>query len=721
MSWSRVTAQLALLVSSSHALAADHSVPIVRTHVPIAIDGHLQESSWDAAVPVTEFLQYRPNPGGPAPGTTEIRFLQDDKTLYVGVRVSEADYEVRARVSPREAISEDDQIGLYLDTFGDGRQGYIFYFNALGIQQDIRMSDNAWNAEWDTVLFSRGRVTEDGYELEIAIPFRSLRFPAGGTIQDWGVILTRKTPALGTKYSHPALEPGHPRFLTQACQLAGVQTPRNGSGAEFMPVLAVRQSADRETAQDPFTPSGADPLLEFVRPGLDVRFGLSPDTGFAATVLPDFSQVEGDVAQIELNQRFALYYPEQRPFFLDGVEAFRDPQGTLYTRSIVDPVYGVKLSGREDAWSFGILNALDVTPSGSVHEYGTPGFSEEELAGSFTENTFARVSRTTSDSGSVGLTVADKWVLGSDGARNSVVGTDANVLLTDRITASATLSGSVVVGPVADPMVGYAGSATVRKSSGLGTGWRVGAGGSSPDFRREMGFMTQSGNGYTNAAIDHTINPSHPAVDQVALYASGSINSAFDGDLSRGATAGVGLDLLRNHDAFGSLSGGTKRVGDVEVPWGRLSLGYAGTWTQKLQGRIDVSAGQELDYSLLVPARGVRVSASGQWRPTAGTRFDLTAGTQLLVPEGEEAKTAATARLRGTWQLSRQLGVRVIGQTVSQNTTDETDLDLSALLTWLRTPGTEAYLGTTQALVVDGDVTLLEQFYFFKVSWLFRP
>ena len=233
--------------------------------------------------------------------------------------------------------------------------------------------------------------------------------------------------------------------------------------------------------------------------------------------------------------------------------------------------------------------------------------------------------------------------------------------------------------------------------------------------------MTQTGHAWTNAVIDHTFNPSHPAVDQIDIYARGSINSAFDDELSRGVTAGFGLDLLRDHDAYGSLSGGTRRVGDVEVPWGRVSMGYSGIWTQKLRGRVDVSAGQELDYSLLVPARAVRASVSGQWRPTAGTRFDLTAGTQFLVPEGEEAEAAATARLRGSWQLSRQLGVRVIGQTVSQNTSDETDVDLSALLTWLRTPGTEAYLGTTQALVVDGDVTLLEQFYFFKVSWLFRP
>ncbi len=711
----------ALVSFLAPAQAAEHRVPLATTAEPITIDGVLSEAAWQAVAPVTDFHQYRPNPGGPAPGRTEVRFLQDERFLYVGVRVAEADYEVRARISPRESINEDDQIGLYLDTFADGRQGYIFYFNALGIQQDMRMSDGHWNDQWDTVLHSRGRVTEDGYTLEIAVPFRSLRFPSGGTSQDWGVILTRKTPALGTKYSHPVLEPGHPRFFTQACTLSGVDTPRNGSGAEVMPVLAVRQSGTRDTGGAPYDWSGTDPVLEFVRPGLDVRFGLTPDTGVAATVLPDFSQVEGDVAQIELNQRFALYYPEQRPFFLDGVEAFQDPQSTLYTRTIVDPVYGVKISGREDAWAFGVLNALDADPGSSVHEYGTPGFGSEDVDGAWAENTYARISRTTADGGSVGLTAADKWILGPDGARNSVAEVDANVLLSDRISTAGSLSGSVVTGADADPMIGLNGNARLTRASGIGTGWNVGAGGSSPDYRREMGFATQTGNAWVNARADHTLNPSHELVDQLTLLVAGSINSGFDGDLSRGLTLHSGWDLLRNHGASLSVAAGTVRVTGVEVPWVRASASYSGTWSARLRGSFGVSGGQEMDYGELVPALGLRANGWLQWRPTAGTRFDLTASTQLLAPEGFDVETAATARLRATWQLSRSLGVRFIGQTVTTNTSDESDLDLSALLTWLRTPGTEAYLGATQALVVDGDATLLEQFYFFKISWLFRP
>jgi hypothetical protein len=713
---------LLLLALPTGALADEaHRISIAKTTESISIDGVLSEVAWQSVEPVTEFLQYRPNPGGPAPGRTEVYFLQDEQNLYIGVRVSQADYEIRARISPRESINEDDQIGVYLDTFADGRQGFIFYFNALGIQQDIRMSDGTWNVEWDTVLRSRGRLTEDGYELEIAIPFRSLRFPTGGTPQDWGVILTRKTPALGTKYSHPALEPGHPRFFTQACSLQGVEPPKRGSGVELMPVLAVRQSAAREDPDEPFAWSGATPWLDFTRPGLDIRLGLTPDTGVAATVLPDFSQVEGDSARIELNQRFALYYPEQRPFFLDGIDAFQDPQRTLYTRSIVDPLYGVKLSGREDAWSFGVLNALDVNPSASVHEYGTPGFSEDELDGAMAENTYARLSRTTADGGSVGLSVADKWILGPDGAHNTVAGADGNILLADRVTASANTSASVVTGPDQDPMVGLRGSAQIQQASGLGTGWRLGAGGSTSDYRQEMGFLTQTGSVFASGAVDHTIVPELKAVDRVNAIVAASVNTAADGDYKSGATVASALDLAGNHSASAAVSGGSIRVGGVQIPWAWISINYSGTWSAKVRGSAGLGVGEELDYGLLVPARVFRADTSVQWRPTTGTRLDLTAGYQHLVPEGEPVETAATARLRGTWQLTRTLGIRVIGQTVVSNTSDDTDLDLSGLVTWLRSPGTEAYLGATQSFLVNGDSGMLEQFYFFKMSWLFRP
>src|SRR5688572_8775097 len=114
------------------------TVEVVEAHAGITVDGVLDEANWASAEPARDFLRFQPAEGGAPPGTTEVRFLQDGQALYVGIRVRDAGYAVRARVSPREDINSDDQVGVYLDTFDDGRSGYVFYLNPLGIQQDAR-------------------------------------------------------------------------------------------------------------------------------------------------------------------------------------------------------------------------------------------------------------------------------------------------------------------------------------------------------------------------------------------------------------------------------------------------------------------------------------------------------------------------------------------------------------------------------------------------------
>ena len=684
----------------------------------IAIDGVLDEEAWSSVQPATAFLRFVPTEGAPPPGGTEVRFLQDGRQLYVGVRVTGVDYDLRARISPRESINEDDQIGIYLDPFGDARTATVFYLNALGIQQDIRYADGRWNMNWDTVLSSRGRVTADGYELEVAIPFRSLRYPEGTTEQDWGLIVTRKIPALGAKYAFPELEPGHPRMLTQAAVLSGVTPPGQGAGLEIMPILALRQEASREQTGEALAWSGLEPVLDAVRPGIDLRYGLSPDTGLALTLLPDFSQVEGDTARIDLNPRFAFYYPEQRPFFLDGVEAFGDPLGTLYTRSIEDPLYGVKLSGREGPWSFGVLNALDRAPTASVHEYGTPGFAEEDMEGTLAENTFARVSRGVGDGGSLGMTGADKWILG--GGRNTVLGADASVPLEERWTLSGAVSESLTTDGVGVSVVGVLGHAGISRSSGVGTGFGLSAGGSTAEYRREMGFLTQTGEAWASTWMDHTLDPAQPWLDKVRPSASVGAASQADGDRGVAFHASVDADLAAVHHLHAGGSYAVGRLFGTDAWTWSADSSYYGDVGARLSGGAGLGVGRELDYELILPAHGLRAWAWCQVRPTAGTRFDLSADHRRLTPQGEGTEMASSVRLRVTWQVTRVLGVRVIGETVTGSEVDGGDLRASALITWLRSPGTEAYVGTTQAWALDGRTGLTDMVVFAKVSWLFR-
>jgi len=717
---------LLLLLSLSAATAAPRpSADVATAPAPVSIDGVLDEPAWAAAAPVTEFLKFQPAVGGAAPGVTDVRFLQDERHLYVGIRVDDADYDIRARVSPREQINADDQIGLYLDTFGDERTGYIFYFNPLGVQQDIRFSNGSWSANWNTVMRTRGQVDADGrgYTLEIAIPFRSLRYPDDEGPQDWGVLISRKIPSEGAKYSWPVRERGHPRVFSQAAALRGVEPAPAGAGLELIPVLALRQDAARPEADQPLDWSGLDPWYEAVRPGLDVRLGLGPDTGLAATVNPDFSQIEGDQPQIDLNQRFAFYFPEQRPFFLDGNDAFEDQLSTLYTRSIVEPIYGVKLSSHEGPFTMGALQSIDRSPAASVHQDGTPGFSEDELADAWTMNAFGRLRVDAFDGGYVGASVADKRDLDRGGAFSDVASIDVDAPLGERLTARAAAAGSVAGDGDGDALAGHAGHLILERAGGVGWGWNVAAADTGPGYRNEMGFVTQSGRSDARGTANYTFEP-EGAVDAVSPggWLFGQVER--DGDYLAGC--GVSTNMIVGGVHRPSISAGLSDQveGGVRQPGWEGTLSFSSDLSRVLNVSAYAGLRRVIDYELLLPALSTVAGASTTLRPTTRLRVDLSADQQWFTAESEPTETATALWGRGTLQFTRALGARVIGQTTLGSEVDEPAVNSSYLLTWLRNPGTEFYLGATQLFALgaspSGGPQLTDQVLFAKASWLFR-
>ena len=679
----------------------------------ITVDGRLDEDDWQQAVPISDFLRYRPTKGGPPDGTTEVRFLQDERNLYVGITVSGASYTPRARISPREDINDDDQVGIYIDTYGEGRTGYIFYFNPLGIQQDIRYANGSWVPQWDTVYLSEGHATEDGYTIEIAFPFRSLRYPTAdaGARQTWKVMITRKLPHEGTKYGYPQLQDSHPQMFLQAMPLENVRPAARGAGLWVQPVLALRHQMARDE-DGALSWTGIEPVNESVRPGVDLRLGITPDIGAALTVNPDFSQVESDVRLVNLNQRFAFYYPEQRPFFLDGIDAFQDTQSTLYTRSVVSPLYGVKLSGQEGRLSIGALQSIDATPGASVHEEGAVGFSEDDLDGAVASNSFGRLRLDVFESGTAGLTVADKRVVGGTGGYNDVLAADVRVPFSDVWSTGASASASVIGDDANAARLGGAGSASLARSPNLGWGMNVSGAGSSADYRREMGFLNQTGLATGLAETWYRLGSERRTWTPLA---SGYVQREIDGDRygyvghQQSANLGVqsvyaGAGLDRREQDGASLDG-----------WW-FESGWYGQLSRLLTLRADASTNRELDFERLVPAQSTFVSGGGNIRPTHNTRFDLDVVQQWFTPEDLASERALRTFSRFTWQFTRPLGVRVNEQSTFTST-GEASHNASLLLTWLQTPGREAYLGGTWSFDEDWGAT--DQTLFTKVTWLF--
>lgn len=674
---------------------------VVRAEQSVRIDGRLDDPDWERAPVVSRFTRYLPTPGGAPTGRTEVRFLQDDRHLYVGVRVSEADYRLRARISPRESIDSDDQIGIYLDTFDDGMSGYIFYFNALGIQQDIRYNAGSWNMSWDTLLRSRGRLTDDGFELEVAFPWRSLKF--GRDVDAWRVLVTRKIPEQGAKYAWPGMERGAPRIFAHAGRLEGVAPPARGSGLELIPSLTASRSA-----------IGAEPPADSLRPSLDARWGITPDLGLAGTLNPDFSQVENDVSDVRLNARFAFQFPEQRPFFLDGVDLFQDRAGTLYTRTMNAPVYGVKISGREGPWSLGALHVLDARPIGSFTEGGTRGFDAADVEGALASSTLVRARTDAFGLGYAGITLGDKRILG--GATHQIAGVDLEVPLGDRWFGATSLQHSLT-GDDDDRRWGTEQRVDLWRASGLGTGGRIAALARSAAFRRELGYLTQADLVWLSGSIDHTFMPAR-GVDTFTPAAWVEATEEGNGDAYR--TAGVGQTTL-----FGGVHTVSTRAwgqwfleGDADVRGAGGSLGYAGNLGRTLDLSASAAAGRGIDFALGLPADDVNLTTTVTLRPTAGIRNDTTLALNTHTPKGRDLQLRHLVRNRLNWQFDRALGLRwVLDRTGG---TERAPRTFNALLiTWLRNPGTAVWLGAS--LGTEAGSGVVEQTLFAKATLLIRP
>lgn len=662
---------------------------------PIRIDGVLDEPDWALVTPITAFERYRPTDGGPPPGTTEARFLQDERYLYVGFHITGADYDLRARISPREDVNSDDQVAVFLDPFGDERTGYVFWLNALGIQQDFRVSEDGWEMSWDTPFKSRGRVSGDGYDVEIAFPWRSLKFPrTKGAPQDWGVILQRKIPSTGAMYSWPKVSRNPPRAFAGQGKLVGVKPPARGSGLELVPGIAAVQSASRGSVADPLVWTGFSEPLEAIRPSLDARYGITPNTGVTATLNPDFSQLEFDVRPIQLNQRFAFSFVERRPFFLDGVDTLQDPGGALYSRSIGEPVYGVKLHGREGGWVLGALNALDRSPQASFAEHGAPGFDAPD--GKQAMNSILRVRRILGQ-GSVGITALEKDILdGGVVASHRYAGADTSWVLPRRWRIDADFEASQT-GTDTDRIWGVSSAMQVARPTGEGTGFELGIRDRTPGHRVEMGFQPQAGITEAWTSVDHTFNVDK-AVDVLTpgLMGWGYVERDGDGQLEATASAEmqVGgihyLELGVSGDAWrqtGEIDGRTKTAKEAG-PGGWVE--YEADVTRWLGLYGSASGGAELSYSKLVLGTVLRSEAGATLRPTPNVRIDLTGQHQDFWED--DHTSADQARVRLNWQITREWGLRGVSQGTI-GTEIEPQLVSSVLLTWLHSPGTAVYLG----------------------------
>ncbi|MBN2206791.1 MAG: carbohydrate binding family 9 domain-containing protein, partial [Candidatus Aminicenantes bacterium] len=329
---------------------------------PIRIDGRLDEPAWERAGKLDRFYEWQPGDNSEPPVKTECLVTYDESRIYIAFRCFDPEPAlIRAHLMDRDAtdtLIQDDHVLFMLDTFNDERRGFQFRVNPLGVQADAAFSEleGFEDFSWDAIWESAGSIADFGYAVEVAVPFNQLRFPKTSGRQTWGFEAGRSYPRnVRHRMSSHVRDRDRNCLLCQFNKITGFEGITPGRNMQFTPTLTVdRSDARRDFPSGPMEagPTGADA-------GLTARWGITPNLMLNATLNPDFSQIEADVAQLDVNTRFALFYPEKRPFFLEGADFFMTPIQAVFTRTVADPLWGTKVTGKVGRSAVGFFAARD--------------------------------------------------------------------------------------------------------------------------------------------------------------------------------------------------------------------------------------------------------------------------------------------------------------------------------------------------------------------------
>jgi len=709
---------------------------------------------------VSGFVQRNPHDGQPASQPTDAYLGYDARNLYAVFVCFDDPAKVRARMSRREDIFDDDTVEIILDTFHDRRRAYAFQTTPLGVQWDaiwteVPIEDSSGNttnfdSSFDTVWNSRGKLTPRGYVVWMAIPFKSLRFSPVKE-QDWGIILYRGIVRDNEDDFWPAISQRMEGRLGQAATATGLEGIAPGHNMEFIPYGVLRSFRALDT-RDPSNPVFDSRTAEF-RGGLDSKFVLHDKFVLDLTANPDFSQVESDQPQITVNQRYAVFFPEKRPFFLENPDFFKTPIDLVFTRQIGDPQFGARLTGKGGPYSVGILATDDRAPGESVP-------SSDPLAGDRATFTIARVNRDLFGQSSIGLIYTD-WELPGAGAFNRVGGVDTRLKFNPNWTAmfqtvassTRTVFGTYQAGPAS-------------KAEGTYTSYHLNYdltyNDISPGFTTLAGFVNRVDIRDVKNTLNYWFRPKHGALlywgpgiytDNVWAHDGTRLDTYYNPSLTAWFKGQTYLSIspydefrerLRPSD-FPTLTGNQDYHEHNSVIslgtsyWSKMALQSYYQWGDGVNfvppsGQTPFLASQDL------------ASVKLSFRPMKALKIDNTYLFSRLRDRrsGDAAFNNHTMRSEWNWQFSRELSLRVIAQYVSTLanpafTSLQTARQFNAdfLITYFVHPGTAIYVGYNSdlqnldpALALDPNYGLIARTrsgyindsrqFFVKASYLFR-
>ena len=713
---------------------------IPRLQDGISIDGKLDDAAWNDAL--VQEIAYENQPGDniAAPVKTRVRIGYTADALYVAFHATDPDpSQIRAHLRDRDSAFNDDWVGVFLDTFNDNRRGYELIVNPYGVQADLirdeTNTNNQEDASWDGLWQSAGQLTADGYDVEIRIPFSTLRFPRGGGDQKWGISLYRNFPR---DKRHQLASHKVPRdsncFQCEWGKYEGFAGAQQGRNIEVVPTLTVGKPQYRDAANTAWR--SGDTSIE---PGVDVSWAPSPAMTLNATLNPDFSQVETDQLQLDINNSFALFYQEKRPFFLEGADYFTSQFDVLYTRQIADPDFGARVTGRDGGNTYGAIVARDAAPQVLVP--GTQGSSFAPLD----EKANVAVARYRYDiSTDFSLGAIGTFRQGDDYA-NNLAGVDGRWRKgAHTVTAQFLHSQSEYPDDIVDIYKDELGDDRTPS----GNAWRAQYSFSNrhwnfdawhedidPGFRADLGFIGMVGYDKSLLGGQRMWYRDGKAFERISLYADWDITHRFDGQLlEREFEAQVGVNGPMQ--SFIRLHGMTRvaywngRLFDEHYADLNANFRPNGNW----QLGAYLQAGTMIDRGADKTGQRTMVELYGNTSIGRGIAMDWDIIRQQMKRDGGTAFEATVANIGGSWQFDprQRLRLTLQGSEVKRNqalyadTINETARDWAAQLVYSYkiNPRTALYAGASYGAFMEDDNPELfgsTRSVFLKLSYGWQP
>ncbi len=769
--WTPLTAQAQTYSGISR--QTDVAIPRI-DGAELNLDGALSEGVWERAARLTDFSQYQPVDGRPASDPTEVFVWYASDAIHFGVRATELHGDVvRATQANRDNIASEDHIQILLDTQNDNRIGYLFGVNPLGVQQDgtrsdqfgggaggrsatgggsrnINPLDGSVDLNPDYSFESAGRLTANGYEVEIRIPFKSLRYQ-DLDVQDWGIHVLRRVQHSGFQDTWAPAIRANASFLAQSGKLTGLRDMSRGLVRDVTPTVTSAFSGGEN-------PSSDWEYADDTQFGADVKWGIRQNLVLNGTVNPDFSQVEADVGQVVLNERFALFFPDKRPFFLEGLELFDTPGQMIYTRRIIAPIAGAKVTGKVGKLNVATILAADdqeFSASGDNH----PLFSVVRLRRDLKGNNTAGAVLTTREDGDF---------------YSRLVGTDARIyhggkyFLEGQVVGSWSEAGS---GAVSGSFSNLTWDRTGRR-----WGFNYSLNAISPEFEAAAGFVNRtdivSGRAFNRlsfygkeGALVETIG-GFTGITRIWQYADtgrGPIEgseSVFPSATLRGGWRLSG-SLNRNFFSYNpatyadydvvaspiAASAEVFEVPDKETNQWSGSLGVTTPTFRLFTLSLSSTFGQTPIFVEASPGYGTSYSAVLDARPTSAVRlsFQMQHYTLNRKVDDSQFSREIIPRVKVEYQLTPDIFFRVIAQYASRErsalkdrngrmirvngvpteASQTNDLRMDWLFSYRPNPGTLLYLGYGTTMEDAGqrrfeNLQRLSDGFFLKLSYLFR-